>query len=116
VNRLAFALLAVVAGCGYESSQLQLRTTIDAQQDLLDRCYQQALATAPDTAGTMTMLVRVPRGSGQIESIGIDPSSQVSNKQLQRCIQHALVGIPIGTVPIQDDLNVAYTFQFEPRT
>jgi len=116
VKRLLVLITVTSAACGYENSQAHLRTAIDAQQDALDACYARTLASTPDTQGAMHVIVRVPRGSGQVEGVGVETGSEVSDRRLERCVQRVLVGIPIGTMPIEDDLNVAYTFQFEPKS
>ncbi len=112
-------VLLLLVGCGYENSQLRLRTVLDEQQDKFRRCYTQALLNDSELEGTLRMVVRVrARGNGQIESVEPYGESSMTNPQLhdplQRCLERALVGLSIGNVPIQDDLAVEYLFQFAP--
>lgn len=109
---------ALLVGCvGYDSSQLHLRSALNAQQDGFNRCYENALARDAQTEGSMKMLVRVPaRNNGQIDSVQFHNESQVSNPYMHRCIEKLLLGLPIGTNPVQDDLVVEYTVLLQPES
>jgi hypothetical protein len=114
MKRIAFALLALSA-CGYESSQLRLRTAVDAQRPGFNRCYEDALAADARTAGTVKMLVHVPpNGNGQIQRVEFNPESQVADPRLHDCVRRVLMGLPIGEGPVQNDLLVEYTLDFQP--
>jgi hypothetical protein len=116
VKRISVALFVMLAACGYENSQVRLRTAIDAQQTRLDACYADLLADVPDAQGMVKMLVTVPVNSnGQITNVEFSPKSQIQDPQLQQCVQRVLVGMPINGAPIQNDLLVEYTLRFEPE-
>lgn len=118
---MKLALIAIaLAACGYESSQLQLRTAVDTQQEPFHRCYAQALVNDPDMEGTLRVMIHVPaRSEGKIDRVELAGQSQLTNpslyQQLHRCVSRVLVGMPIGGSPVQDDLWVEYVFQFEPE-
>jgi hypothetical protein len=118
----AAAILLLLVGCGYENSQAQLRTAIDAQRPNLHRCYAQTLVNDAEMEGTMNVLVRVPArdGRGKIDMVEPNGTQQLTNPELHgplhRCLQRVLVGVAIGGTPIHDDLYVEYTFRFEPET
>ena len=116
MKRISVALFVTLAACGYENSQLRLRTAMDAQQGRLDRCYADLLAEDPNAEGMVKMLVTVPvKSNGQITNVEFSPKSQIQDPQLQDCVQRVLVGLPINGAPIQNDLLVEYTLRFEPE-
>ena len=111
---LSFALLLV--GCvGVDNSQFKLRTAVDTQREPLYRCYAQALVNDAEMEGTMRLVVRVPRRTDRVDLVEPSGESQVTNPNLMepihRCFQRALMGLSIGTAPIDDDLYVEYAFQ-----
>jgi hypothetical protein len=114
--RIALGLI-VLAACGYENSQLRLRSAVDAQRGSFDQCYADALADDARTSGTMRMLLHVPHnGNGQIQRVDFDPKSQLAEPRLQDCVRRVLLGVPIGQGPIQNDLVVEYTLDFQPAS
>ena len=116
MKRINVALFVMLGACGYENSQLRLRTAIDAQQGRLDRCYAELLAEDPNAEGMVKLLVTVPvRSNGQITNVEFSPKSQIQDPQLQACVERALIGMPIHGAPIQNDLLVEYTLRFEPE-
>ena len=109
-------LFVMLAACGYENSQLRLRTAMDAQQGRLDGCYAELLAENPEAEGLVKMLVTVPvNNNGTISNVEFSPKSQIQDPQLEQCIQRVLIGMPINGAPIQNDLLVEYTLRFEPE-
>jgi hypothetical protein len=125
VKNLLLALgitLVGSTGCvGFENSQLSLRSAIDAQptQAKLHRCYSQALVNDGDVEGSLSVVVRVSKNAdGKIDMVEPTGVSQLTNPDLHgalhRCVQRALIGLPAGQ-PVQGDLYVLYTFNFQPE-
>lgn len=112
---LSFSLLSLVGCVGVDNSQFKLRTAVDAQRDPLYRCYSQALVNDSDMEGTMRLVIRVPRRTDRVDMVEPSGESQLTNPNLMepihRCFQRALMGLSIGTAPIDDDLYVEYAFQ-----
>jgi hypothetical protein len=116
MKRLALGLI-VLAACGYENSQLRLRSAVDAQRNGFHECYADTLAGDARAAGTMKMLLHVPsNGNGQIQRVDFDPQSPLADPKLQDCVRRVLLGVPIGQGPIQNDLVVEYTLDFHPAS
>lgn len=120
MSKLLVLPFIFAAGCavGTDASQTRLRTTIEARQDSLHRCYAQALVNDPDMEGTMRTVVRVSSGSDKIDMVEPSGESQVTNPKLHgplhRCMQRVLLGAKIGATPIGDDLFIEYAFHFVP--
>ena len=121
MKRIGFALVLTAAGCvGFENSQLQLRSAIDAQstQDKLHRCYAQALVGDGEVEGTLSVVVRVSKNAdGKIDMVEPTGTSQLTNPDahpyMMGCVKRALIGLSAGQ-PVEGDLYVLYTFNFEP--
>ena len=113
-TKLAFALVVLASACGYETSQLRLRTAVDSQQPNLDRCYAEELEREPSTEGTIKVLLHVPtNGPGTIDSVEVSRETPIASGELQDCLRRVLIGLPIGQAPIQNDLLVEYIVRFE---
>jgi len=115
-HSFALGTLAALVGCvGVDNSQGRLRTAIDAHQEPLHRCYTQALVNDGEMEGTMRLVIRVPRRTDRIDLVEPSGESQLTNPGLMapihRCFQRALMGLSIGSAPIDDDLYVEYAFQ-----
>ena len=113
---ILFGTFAALVGCvGVDNSQFKLRTAIDANQAGLTRCYTQALVNDGEMEGTMRLVVRVPRSSEHVDMVEPSGESQLTNPQLMaplhHCFERALMGLAIGSAPVNDDLYVEYAFQ-----
>lgn len=107
---------ATLVGCvGVDNSQFKLRTAIDAHQEPLHRCYSQALVNDGEMEGTMRLVIRVPRSTDRIDMVQPSGESQLTNPNLMApihaCFERALLGLSIGSAPIDGDLYVEYAFQ-----
>ena len=115
-HSILIGTVAGLVGCvGVDNSQFKLRTAIDANQKPLHRCYAQALVNDGEMEGTMRLVIRVPQRTDRIDMVAPSGESQLTNpglmEPIQRCFERALLGLSIGTAPVNDDLYVEYAFQ-----
>lgn len=109
---LAVALAGACAGVG--DSQQHLRSAVEAERPTLDDCYGSALQRDDTVAGEMALLVRVDDEEGRVHDVEVQEAG-VHDAELEECVTSALVGTTLEETP-DVDLEVHYTFQFEPAS
>ena len=107
-RRLVAAIALVSACAGSTKAPRHLRLALDAQHANLTRCYAQALAKDPTTAGTMTVVVRVPT-TGRVDHVAFERGA---NKLLSTCVRNALMGLE--TRKPDAALRIQYVVKFAP--
>jgi hypothetical protein len=113
-----FALLAGVTGCSfaarspdmYRDDTAALLETRNAQ---IQSCYDQALKSAPDLQGRVTVRFTVETETGNLSNVAADPAGTTAPEPLTKCVVDSLQGLVLAP-PDQRQGNAAFVYDFTP--
>lgn len=94
----ALTLTAAIAGCAHvarDEAQYRddTRSLLQSRNAQIKSCYDNALATDPSVAGTVTVNFVVEKKTGVVNSVQVDPSQTQAPTTLQNCVVKAMDGL-----------------------
>jgi hypothetical protein len=115
---VAAAALASVAACAGPSRTVAAYRTdtaslLDSRGPELKRCYEAALATDTQLAGTVTIQFTVQSESGVIKNPTIDPTRSTATPALGACVIQAIDGLVLSP-PDRNEGRATYVYEFRP--
>lgn len=96
---VALALCAAAAGCGTardaDSYRSATEKLLQTRNDQVKSCYDQALQSDRNMAGTVAVKFVVEKDTGLFSQAAIDPAQTTAPASLGQCVLHAVDGLKL---------------------
>ncbi|HEY5938789.1 MAG TPA: AgmX/PglI C-terminal domain-containing protein, partial [Kofleriaceae bacterium] len=89
------------------------RAVLDTRRDQIASCYDRALATAPRSAGMVTVKFVVEKKTGVFKSATVDPAKSNATEPLVVCVLAAVRGLALDP-PDSNEGQATFVYDFQP--
>lgn len=115
---LAASLVAATActgtARGLEAYRSDTGKLLDTRRAQLTSCYNDALKTDAQLAGTVTVQFTVEKTTGVISHAAVDPARSSAPATLGQCVVHAIDGLVLAP-PDRNEGRATFVYEFTPN-
>jgi hypothetical protein len=117
---LAVGLAASVCGCSFAARSPDMyrddtAALLETRNADVTACYDEALKTAQDAQGRVTVRFLVEHDTGRVINVSADPAGTTAPEPLTQCVVNSLQGLVLSPADKRDgDATYVYDFTVAP--